>query len=156
MIDIPGKLPPALKERISTAYYEMLEQLEREADGKTGEGRLEIEGCDTGAGEFPRLVEETCGVLRARGRRWQSKSADLAEVFLVIVQEGRFSNKAVSEHARNCAKAALAYLVKKLDVIPDHDSVTGFLDDAWILVLAAGKLKDDDQELYELIEAELK
>ena len=83
-------------------------------------------------------------------------SADLAALFVEIVRQGRFRSAQVSEHAQNCAKAALEYLVLEFDIIPDFDPVMGFVDDAFVLLLAAGKLRDDDQHLYDLLEAALK
>ena len=83
-------------------------------------------------------------------------SADLTSILAEIVRQGVFRSARVSGHARNCALAALEYLVLEFDAIPDFDPVMGLVDDAFVLNYALGKLRDDDQHLYDLIEAELK
>lgn len=156
MIELPVQLPLDTKEKIVSSYHEILADLDASPDGEAGQSSPVIKGCDTGGRGLSATVEEVCRELRDGGKRWQKASADLAALFVEIVEHGRFRNKTVSGHAGNCAKAALEYLVKEFDVIPDYDPVMGFVDDALVLNLALSELRDDDQKLYDLIEAELK
>ena len=157
MFELPPVLSPETIKKTADKFEELLAGIE--GDAGSGSGAIATDSDDGGgdwSDDFFEEVEKVCGELRAGGERWQIRSADLAALFSEIVRHGSFRGARVSDRAGNSAKAALEYLVEEFDVVPDYDPVLGFLDDAHVLIFAVDKLRDEDQDLYDLIEAALR